>query len=221
LLVLRPKGRFRVSGRHEVRSRLGWSHLACGWKVVELWTLAAEELLAAGDVGLVPWVPLTHFDGPPEPLLERCRERIEQQAHPDDQANLLAVTQVLAKLRFPQPELLNLLGGKQVMIESPLIKELLAEYGQDSIVEILTARWGGPSQREEATSCRRGPEAAQEADAFRRAMPRSRDFSGAPALIAGPSHSAREPPGRVAGARRTEVSQTGTAQAVGRPKSHD
>ncbi|NJO33733.1 MAG: AAA family ATPase [Rhodospirillales bacterium] len=36
---------------HELRSRLGWSRLVGGWKVVELWTLSAEELLAAGDVG--------------------------------------------------------------------------------------------------------------------------------------------------------------------------
>jgi len=42
------------------RSRLQWSRLACGWKVVELWQLAAEELLAAGDVGLVPWPDRVH-----------------------------------------------------------------------------------------------------------------------------------------------------------------
>jgi hypothetical protein len=142
ILVLHPKGRFHVSGRHEVRSRLGWSQLGCGWKVVELWTLSAEELLAAGNVGVVPWVPLSKFDGPPEPLLERCRERIEQQAHPEDRANLLAVAQVLAKLRFPQPELLNLLGGTKVMIESPLIKELLAEEKQAAIGRALTVRFG-------------------------------------------------------------------------------
>ena len=41
------------------------ARLACGWKVAELWRLVAEELLAAGDVGLVPWVPLTHFQGAP------------------------------------------------------------------------------------------------------------------------------------------------------------
>jgi hypothetical protein len=147
MLVLRPKGRFRVSGRHEVRSRLGWSQLGCGWKVVELWTLGAEELLAAGDVGLVPWVPLTRFDGPPEPLLERCRERIEQQAHPNDRENLLAVAQVMTRLRFPQPELVNLLGGTKVMIESPLIKELLAEDRQQAIMEVLTTRFGAVPQK--------------------------------------------------------------------------
>jgi hypothetical protein len=57
MLVLCPKGKFRITGQHQVRSRVGWSALGCKWKVVELWTVAAAELLAAGDVGVVPWGP--------------------------------------------------------------------------------------------------------------------------------------------------------------------
>ena len=48
------------------------------WHVVELWTIPAAELLQAGDVGLIPWVPLTDFAEPPEAMLQRCRESIEQ-----------------------------------------------------------------------------------------------------------------------------------------------
>jgi hypothetical protein len=142
IVVLRPKGRYRVVRRHERKSRLGWSALAGEWNVVELWTLEAAELLSAGDVGVVPWVPLTLFDGPPEDLLTRCRERIEAQAHPDDRANLLAVSQVMARLRFPQEELLALLGGERVMIQSPLITELLAKKAQEDIVMVLKRRFG-------------------------------------------------------------------------------
>jgi hypothetical protein len=29
---------------------------------------------------MIPWVPLAKFDGPPELIVEQCRERIEQQA---------------------------------------------------------------------------------------------------------------------------------------------
>ncbi len=75
MLVLRPKGRFRISGRHAVRSKLGLSRLEAEWKPVELWTLSAAEFLAQGDVGVTPWVPLMHFDGPPESLLERLRRQ--------------------------------------------------------------------------------------------------------------------------------------------------
>ena len=145
-VVLHPKGRLRVTGGHEVVSRLGWSQLTCRWKVVELWELAAEELLAPGDVGLVPWVPLTQFRGPPGPILEQCRRRIDQQALPNERDNLLAVSQVLARLRYNDPKLLSILGGKQVMIESPLIKEIVEETEQkakqEAILEVLQTRFG-------------------------------------------------------------------------------
>jgi predicted transposase YdaD len=114
--------------------------------VVELWTLAAEDLFAANDVGVIPWVPLTQYQGPPETLLEQCRQRIEEQARPDQQTNLLAVSQVLAGLRFSDPELLAILGGKRVMIESPVIKELLAEKRaetqQQAVGVVLEGRFG-------------------------------------------------------------------------------
>jgi predicted transposase YdaD len=45
--------------------------------------------------------------------------------------NLLAVTQVMARLRFPAPHLLEILGGKKIMIESPLLKELMSESRQE------------------------------------------------------------------------------------------
>jgi hypothetical protein len=109
-VVLHPRGQYRVPGKHELQSRLQWSKLACEWNTVELWTLPAEDLLEAGDIGLIPWVPLTAFREPPEALLERCRRRIEEQAPLQDQANLLAVSQVLARLRFKNPDLLALLG---------------------------------------------------------------------------------------------------------------
>jgi hypothetical protein len=104
---------------------------------VELWELAADELLSAGDVGLVPWVPLTQFPGPPGPILEQCRRRIDKQALPAERDNLLAVSQVLAQLRYNDPKLLALLGGKRVMIESPLIKEIVAESKQEAMQEAI------------------------------------------------------------------------------------
>jgi len=142
MLVLRPKGAFRIGGRHEVYSHLGLSRLEAEWKAVELWTLQADDFLAAGDVGVVPWVPLMRFDGPPEALLERCAEKIEREAHTKDRADLLAVSQVLTELRFPNPELLNLLGGQREMIESPLLQKLVAGRSHDLIRAVLKARFG-------------------------------------------------------------------------------
>jgi hypothetical protein len=142
MLVLRPKGSFRIGGKHEVGSKRGLSRLGTEWKAVELWTLPAEPFLAEGDVGVVPWVPLMQFDGPPEGLLERCAEKIEREAHPDERANLLAVSQVLTELRFPNPELSRLFGGQQAMIESPLLLKMRAGVLHKGILAVLKARFG-------------------------------------------------------------------------------
>jgi hypothetical protein len=71
MLVLRPKGRFRIGGKQALQSKLGLAQLDRQWRTVELWTLRAEAFLSHGDVGIVPWVPLMQFDGAPEFLLER------------------------------------------------------------------------------------------------------------------------------------------------------
>ncbi len=98
-LVLRPKGKYRVPGRRRLCSRHGLSSCSLKWRVVELWTVPAEELLAAQDVGLIPWVPLTDFADAPEAMIRRCRAAIEQHTPASEKANLLAVTQVLRDLR--------------------------------------------------------------------------------------------------------------------------
>ena len=141
-LVLHPKGAFRLTGREQLASRLGFTEVTWAWRVIELWTLPARDLLAAGDVGLVPWATLAQFDGPPEVLFQECQARIEQLAPPEERDNLYAVTQVMGRLRYNDPHLLSLLGGRRVMIESPLILELMAEQKQQDIVEILEARFG-------------------------------------------------------------------------------
>jgi hypothetical protein len=142
MLVLCPKGKFRIAGKHAVRSRLGWAELGCSWKVVELWTLPAEEVLKAADVGVVPFVPLARYDGPAEELLEECRERIEKDAQDTERTDLLAVSQVFTRLKFPQPELLDLLGGREVMIESPLLQEMKAEVLQEAVLNLLKDHHG-------------------------------------------------------------------------------
>jgi len=129
--------------------------LACRWKVVELWELAAEDLLAADDVGLLPWVPLTRFHKPPAQILEQCRRRIDMQAPANERENMLAVSQVLARLRYNDPKLLAILGGKQVMIESPLINEVFGEMlaermqkaMQKAVLTVLEVRFGEVSEK--------------------------------------------------------------------------
>lgn len=141
-LVLRPKGKLRVPPSQKFESRLGWAHLEVRWRVIELWTLSADQLLSADDVGLVPWIPLVQQDEPPRNLLVECRRRIDRQAPADEHANLLAVTQILTQLRYNDSRLLALLGGKRIMIESPLIQEIVAERMHKDILAFLESRFG-------------------------------------------------------------------------------
>ena len=132
-LVLHPGGRKRVAGAAELVSPHGWTRLHLEWKVVELWTIPAADLLAADDVGLIPWVPLAKIDGPPEPIFRECRARIDRDAPRGDRQNLLAVTQFLAHLNYNDPRLFQVLGGRKAMIESPVLRELMAEnYAEDN-----------------------------------------------------------------------------------------
>jgi predicted transposase YdaD len=144
-LVLHPKGKVRVTGKQRQRSHRGLTTWAMTWKVVELWTLRAADLLAANDVGLVPWAVLTRFRERPEVLLRECRRRIDEQATEREKGNLLAVCQVLTRLRYNDPALLEIFGGSRAMIESPLIKELQVRFKQEGKEE------GKHEGRQEAT----------------------------------------------------------------------
>ncbi len=145
-LVLRGKGQYRVPESRDLRSHQGLSSCRLNWRVVELWAVPAEELLQAGDVGLVPWVPLTDFADPPEQMIKRCRDLIERDAPPGEKANLLAVTQVLAYLRYNSTELLEVLGGSKVMLEVPYLNEIVMEKSRATahryITMLLEARFG-------------------------------------------------------------------------------
>jgi hypothetical protein len=140
-VVLSSKGQIQIPGNHRLESRLKLASISFTWTVVNLWEVPAEDLLAANDVGLIPWVPLSKFDGPPEPMLKMCRERIEQQAPYKERDNLLAVSQILSRLRYNDPSLRELLGGRKAMIESPLIRELIVENTQENIRTFLQGRF--------------------------------------------------------------------------------
>ncbi len=131
-----------AAGSAELSSRIGLTKWVTSWKAVKLWELPADELLAARDVGLIPWVPLAQFNGPPEPIMRECRERIDRDAPPNEHENMLAVTQLLAGLRYNDPKLFQILGGRNAMIESPLLQELIAERTRETLITFLVARFG-------------------------------------------------------------------------------
>jgi hypothetical protein len=139
-LVLRPKGKFRIGDQHEVASKLNWSRLDAGWRTVEMWTLPAESFLDA-DVGLLPWVPLMRMTSPPETVLEKCVQRIEADAPINRQGDMLAISELMTGLRFPDSQLLKLFEGKRAMIESPVVQRWKAESLHEAIIAVLKERF--------------------------------------------------------------------------------
>jgi hypothetical protein len=156
-VVLRQKGQLTVSGEVEQTSRLGFTRLGFKSEVLELWTVQAERLLAASDVGVTPWLLLTAFDGSPQDMARLCRERIDREAEPRERASLLAVTRILARLRYNDPALLDLLITRDAMIESPELQEIMEEVRHQTthanIVRILEGKFG-PVPAELATRIR-------------------------------------------------------------------
>ena len=146
VLVLRPKGQLRIPHHAHRRGSDGVTALGGWWRVVELWTLPAEPVLAAADPGMMPWVPLMHADEPPQIVLQRCREVIDRHAPDEEHESLITVTQVFTRLRYKDPNLLSILGGKTVMIDSLvrslLIREIVAERRHKDILKVLAIRFG-------------------------------------------------------------------------------
>ncbi len=154
VLFLHEKGNVPAADSVELRSRRGLTKWDLSWKAVKLWEVPAEELLAVGDVGLIPWVPLSKYPDDPERIISRCRARIDAVPESTDKANLLAVTQFLLGLRYNErplrDKLREMLGGRKAMIESPIYQEIVEESRREGATEarrrdvlnILLVRFG-------------------------------------------------------------------------------
>src|SRR5215472_5079881 len=80
VLVLRPRGQVRVPHQALRTGADGLTVLEARWRVVELWTVPAEPVLATADPGMMPWVLLMQASKPPEAVLSWCREVIDRHA---------------------------------------------------------------------------------------------------------------------------------------------
>jgi hypothetical protein len=147
-ITLHDRGNVRVASDLRVNSPLGHTRLEAGWRVVNLWELNASAFLPLTDPGLAPWVPLMKIDGPPEPVLQQCKDVIDQKTIDTQRENLLGVTQILASLRWDKDLLKKLFAKETKMLEIPLLQEWLQERDiqtrQAVILESLEAKFGGP-----------------------------------------------------------------------------
>ncbi len=154
VLCLAPKGTYRIPDHAESVSVLGLTREQFSWRVVNLWEMPASELLEAPDVGAVPWATLGRWDGSPEVLLRRCKDRIDKEGR-ERREGLLAVTQVFARMHFDTPELLAILGGGTMILrDMPAIQEIVAEATVEKLsgqtLFVLRRRFGPPGADIEA-----------------------------------------------------------------------
>jgi hypothetical protein len=147
-ITLHDRGNVRVSSSIQLASPLGSTGLEARWRVVNLWEVNAHDFLPLNDPGFAPWIPLMKIDGPPEPVLQQCRDAIDTVEAPGERANLLGVTRILAELRFDEQLLERLFKVERNMIESPALKrwfrETEIETRQTVILESLEAKFGSP-----------------------------------------------------------------------------
>jgi hypothetical protein len=156
-LVLRPRGRRRAPRRIALKSRNAATRCLVAWPIIELWKIPSQDLLRSDDIGLIPWVPLSRLPARPEPVFQQCREMIDRKAPEGEHDNLLTVTQILASLRYNDPRVFEILGGKRLMIESPLLKQIVDEATQEArqqarqqarqeaIIQFLESKFGAVS----------------------------------------------------------------------------
>ncbi|WP_165222014.1 hypothetical protein [Aquisphaera insulae] len=140
VLVLRRRGRRPAPRMARLRSESGRTSFMVKWHLIELWEIPAEILLASEDVGVLPWVSLSRIDGPPGPIFRRCRDRILSEAPAEERESLMAISQVLARLRYHDETIFQLLGGRKAMLELPFLEELKAEWIREALEQDRAAR---------------------------------------------------------------------------------
>lgn len=147
-ITLHDRGNVRVAPDIRFVSTFGTTVLEAHWRVVNLWELKARDFLPLEEPGFAPWVPLMNIDGPPEPVLQQCKDAIDTVKEPGRRANLLGVTQILAGLRFNENMLEKLFRVEGKMIESPVLEKWFRQRDvatrQAVILESLEARFGVP-----------------------------------------------------------------------------
>lgn len=145
-LTLSTKDNVRIAPEKKLTSDLGHTRLEAGWRVINLWELNAADFLPLTDPGMAPWVALMNIVGPPEPVLQQCRDAIETGSSGGERDNLLNAAHILAGLRFNVDMLRALFRRGGDMIESPVLQEWFAEREiktlQGVVLKKLESRFG-------------------------------------------------------------------------------
>jgi hypothetical protein len=79
----------------------------------------------------------------PERVLARCISRIKRESKASQQGDMLAISEVMTSLRFPNSELLALFSGeKKMILDTPVTRKWKAWGAHELIVDTLQERFG-------------------------------------------------------------------------------
>jgi hypothetical protein len=128
VVYLDPKSYRRDPGRLELEGELGFS-FRVRYKVIKLWELPREPVLAMGSPGLCPLVPL--MAGKPEDgLLQSTHKIVESRVPAETKRELLALTAGLAGVVVRDRGLLNRLLTETRLMGENYVFDVLRREGE-------------------------------------------------------------------------------------------
>jgi len=145
------------------------------YRVIGLWDVSSTEVIQKGLVGLYPLLPLMRWEEPgdAEVLEESERLVLGGTGEGELRADAYVALRVLSGLRYPSELIDRILRRREIMLESPVYREILEEgkalglkegleLGEESrlredVLEVLEVRFGVvPSSLEELVRKVRG-----------------------------------------------------------------
>ncbi len=112
-------------------------YLTFRFRVVRVWELPLEPLLT-GSLGLLPLAPLTDAAAAQLPaVMQRLKERAQEDGTPQEASTLMASTFILLGLRYSDEIALKLLHGVSTMEESSTYQWIVRQGGLQEAKRIL------------------------------------------------------------------------------------
>ena len=163
--------------RREIRTEWGMEALTLEvvrfrYRVIGLWEVSSEEVIRKGLAGLYPLLPLMRWEesGDAAVLEESERLVLEGTGEGERRADAYVALRVLSGLRYPSELIDRILRRREIMLESPVYREILEEgkaLGEESrlredVLEVIEVRFGiVPSSLEELVRKIRGKRALE------------------------------------------------------------
>ncbi|MEW6755517.1 MAG: hypothetical protein AB1505_31745 [Candidatus Latescibacterota bacterium] len=149
VVVLRPGGSLQRAWRLRAWGR---PVATCRFEVIPLWRVQAQDVVVQQLAGLYPLLPLMRWPtADPAAVLEHSQRLILEQIHGTEaRADAYVALRVLSGIAYPLDLVKRILQRRQLMIESPVYREILEEGREEGqqqrlcrdVVEVLAVRFG-------------------------------------------------------------------------------